>query len=296
GLHQEGQSVIERKVPLPRKWLKGLSSVQVYLAEAEPRFQFNRLQAQQLLRSLPRGNPKQDYYLYQRGPRAVFSPLKQKQAICIGGVHRLRLLEPLLPLMEQLEVFAQPEMQATAFVAKIGSLRFSLVLSREPWRGFSGEGAALDAMLTDLPDGWLERFDQYSYANQAFNPTLLAVEESISETQIRSLSAKLAAMGLLGFDLEANQYFYRRLPFKLERILGLNPRLKNAEKLLAEGKVQIVARSADKIEARVAGSGVQHTVIIEGDRARCTCTWFSRHQGERGPCKHILAVQKLIHG
>jgi uncharacterized Zn finger protein len=101
-------------------------------------------------------------------------------------------------------------------------------------------------------------------------------------------------MGLLGYDLDDNQFFYRRLPFKLSRILSLNPRLKAAEQLLAEDKVDILSTAGDRVEARVAGSGVDHTVIIEGDQQRCTCTWFSRHQGERGPCKHVLAVKKKL--
>ena len=118
--------------------------------------------------------------------------------------------------------------------------------------------------------------DKYSYANQQFNPTLFAIEEHIDLDKVDSLSARLAAMGLLGFDLDDNSFFYRRLPFKTERILSLNPR---------------------RIEARVAGSGgVRHTVILdrEGEKERCTCTWFSGNQGERGACKHILAVKKLV--
>ena len=76
--------------------------------------------------------------------------------------------------------------------------------------------------------------------------------------------------------------------------MSLNPRLKDAEKLLAEGKVNIVSRNDNKIEAQVQGTGVRHTVILSADKEQCTCTWFSKNQGERGVCKHILAVKKLI--
>ena len=40
-------------------------------------------------------------------------------------------------------------------------------------------------------------------------------------------------------------------------------------------------------------SGVMHRVRLTADGARCTCPWFAKHQGTRGPCKHILAVQIL---
>jgi uncharacterized Zn finger protein len=70
--------------------------------------------------------------------------------------------------------------------------------------------------------------------------------------------------------------------------------MKDAEKLLAEDKVEIISQNGERVEARVMGSGVTHSVLLEADKERCTCTWYSRHQGERGPCKHLLAVKKKI--
>ncbi len=31
-------------------------------------------------------------------------------------------------------------------------------------------------------------------------------------------------------------------------------------------------------------------------RNKCTCRWHSRYQGQRGPCKHILAVRMKVEG
>lgn len=295
-LQNNTDKVVERKVPLPVKWIKGLASVQIFLSQAEKSFSFNRMQALQLFQSLPTGKPKADYYLTMRGNRPIFSAVKTLNAICIGGIHRLKLLEPLLALSDELKVFPHPDMQSTTWQLYFGNLRFSLSLSRDAWRGFSGEGASLESLVEDVPDDWIDAFDKYSYANQAFNPALLALNEDIDLAKIDNLTGRLSSMGLLGFDLDENHFFYRRLPFKLGRILSLNPRLKNAEKLLAEDKVDIISTADNRIEARVAGSGVNHTVILEGEKERCTCTWFSRHQGERGLCKHMLAVKKKLNG
>jgi hypothetical protein len=147
-------------------------------------------------------------------------------------------------------------------------------------------------LLEDSPQSWVELVDKYSYANQAFNPTLFAVEEGLDMQKLSGTTSRLSAMGLLGYDVDENGFFYRQLPYKLNRILSLNPRLKDAEKLLEENKVAITQQTDTRIEARVAGSGVNHTVIIEGGAARCTCTWYARHEGERGFCKHVLAVKK----
>lgn len=293
-IQKENQKVVERKVPLPTKWIKGLTTVQLFLAEAEKLFTFNRIQALQLFQSLPNGKPKTDYYLVMRGNKPSFSPVKSTNGVCIGGVNRLKLLESLLPLADELKVFPHPNMQSTTWQLYFGDIRFSLSLSRDSWRGFSGEGAALESLIDDVPDAWIDAVDKYSYANQAFNPTLLSIEEGIDLQKIENIAGRLSAMGLLGYDLDENHFFYRRLPFKLSRILSLNPRLKDAEKLLAENKVEIVLRTDSKIEARVEGSGVKHIVMLEGEKERCTCTWYSKHQGERGLCKHILAVKKKL--
>ena len=136
--------------------------------------------------------------------------------------------------------------------------------------------------------------DRFSYANQAFNPTMLAVDEDLDISKISNLTGRLSAMGLLGYDVDDNEFFYRQLPYKLNRILSLNPRLKDAEKLIAEDKVEILLNKDDRIEAKVEDSGVKHSVILDGEKQRCTCTWFAKHQGERGLCKHVLAVKKKI--
>ena len=297
GLYHQGEKVVERKVPLPVKWIKGLTTVQIYQSVAERLYSFNRIQTLQLFQTLPKSSVKCDYYLVVRGQKPVFSPVKSLNAVCIGGLHRLRLLEPLLPFADELRVFVHPTMQSTTWQLYFGPVRFSLSLSRECWRGFSGEGAALDALIEDIPSRWIEAMDKYSYANQQFNPTLFAIKEHIDLDRVDSLAARLATMGLLGFDLDENSYFYRRLPFKTERIMNLNPRMVAAEKLLEERKVEILSHNEKRTEARVAGSdGVRHTVILdrENGKERCTCTWFSSNQGERGACKHILAVKKSI--
>lgn len=294
GLYKEEKKVIERKVPLPVKWIKGLGTVQVYLSESEKQHTFNKIQTQQLFRGMPKGVVKSDYYLIVRGNKPMFSPVKSVDAVCIGGLHRLRLLEPLLPYIDSMQVFPHPNMQSTTWQLYMGNIRFSFSLSRESWRGFSGEGAVLNSLTTEVSDEWIDALDKYAYANQSFNATTLVIEEHLSLRKTDHLTGRLAAMGLLGYDLDENEFFYRRLPFKLSRILGLNPRMKNAEKLIEDGKVEILNNTKERTEARVQGTGVHHTVILEEDKERCTCEWFSKYQGERGPCKHVLAVKKIV--
>ena len=294
GFHKDGENYIERKVPLPTKWIKGLTTVQHYFSESEPDLALNRVQALQLMKSIPGGKVKTDYYLVKRGSRFLFSPVKSRNAICIGGIHRLKLLSPLIPLLNRLEVYRHSEDQATTLVLQFDRISFTFSLSRNYWRGFSGEGAALEALLEDLPDDLVRAFDNYSYTNQVFNPVGMALEEDLDLSRINQLSAKLAAMGLLGYDLERNGFFHRRLPFKLSRILSLNPRLKGADKLIEEKKVEITKNSDGVVEAKVQSGGAWHYVVLNAEMEKCTCLWYSRNQGERGLCKHILATKKIV--
>jgi hypothetical protein len=133
----EKKKVVERKVPLPVKWIKGLGTVQLYLSESEKLHTFNKIQTQQLFRGMPKGVVKSDYYLIVRGNKPMFSPVKSADAVCIGGLHRLRLLEPLLPYIDYMQVFHILNMQSTTWQLYMGNIRFSFSLSRESWRGFS---------------------------------------------------------------------------------------------------------------------------------------------------------------
>ncbi len=294
-LHRGEDKIVERKVPLPSKWIKGLTTVQIFLSEAEECHVFNRIQTMQLFQSIPRTKTKTDYYLVVRAGQPMFTPVKSTGTVCVGGLHRLRILEPLLPYADKLKVFPHPHMQSTTWQLYFGNLRFSLSLSRDTNRGFSGEGAALDALINAVPESLIVAMDRYSYANQEFNPTMFAIEEQIDFNKLNNLTGQLAAMGLLGFDLDDNCFFYRRLPYKPERIARLNPRIKGMEKLIADKRVKIISNDGNRVEARVEGSGVNHTVILENGNARCTCAWYSKYQGERGNCKHVLAVKKLCY-
>ena len=55
--------VIERKVLLPVKWIKGLTAVQIYQSTAICVYRFNRLQLLQLFQAVLKGEIKADYYL-----------------------------------------------------------------------------------------------------------------------------------------------------------------------------------------------------------------------------------------
>lgn len=285
--------VIEKKVSLPPRWIKGLTSVQLYLADMQEKFRLNKIQILQLFQGLPKGNIKGDFYLTQRANRFTFSPINIPGSVRIGGLQRLRLLEGILPYSKDLIVYQAEGGESCAFVADFGNMRLTLAISPDNYRGFSGEGNVLENMVQEVPNEWIYGVNSLFKSNEMFDPMMLSIENNVDFGTMDTLTASLSSIGLLGYDLHNSQHYYRRLPFKADRILSLNPRLKNAKKLVSQESVQFIKNEADYIEARVEGSGVQHTVIIQGDQSRCTCNWHTNHQGKRGLCKHILAVKML---
>jgi hypothetical protein len=91
-----------------------------------------------------------------------------------------------------------------------------------------------------------------------------------------------------GFDLGEGRWFPRELPYGARTQAELQPRLQAAQELVAA--VRLTATEAG-FRAEVPGTGTVHHVVADADGVRCTCPWYAKHSGERGPCKHVLAAQ-----
>ena len=72
-----------------------------------------------------------------------------------------------------------------------------------------------------------------------------------------------------------------------ERIERDNPRLKDARQLLQD---RAVAPSANGWSIT---SG-NHRHWVKSDPYTCTCLWWAKYHGQRGPCKHVLAVTLYV--
>lgn len=114
------------------------------------------------------------------------------------------------------------------------NIQMLFLLSESVYRGFSSESKNMENLLVQLPEEWLLGVNNYFKTNEVFQPTLVSIEHDIQLGTMENLQASLSSMGLLGYDLLSNNYFYRKLPFKLSRLKSFNPRLRNAIKLFDE--------------------------------------------------------------
>ena len=96
----------------------------------------------------------------------------------------------------------------------------------------------------------------------------------------------LAAAGRVGFDLHEGAWFHRDLPLTSAPAPGDVPRLRDALALVDSGAV-----SLDDAGSAVVRGGDDRVVRVDpGGGYTCSCPWWAKHGGGRGPCKHVLAV------
>ena len=289
--HERG-SAAEDRVPLPLRWIKGFAEVQHHMAGMERRFGLERIAALRFFRSLPRSRDDRQMWVGGEGRFARIAASRSPGAVPLKGAHRLALLEPLCLFATGLDVYCNEALGSSAWILNLPGQRLAIVLNAEPWRGFSGDGALLSALAlgSDRHDALLRAHLNWQ---ASLDEASLAAGSGLTLEQTRSGLARLAAAGLLGFDLARDSWYHRVLPFDLGRLEALNPRLK-AARALVEASAVIVA--PDGASAEVSEADVVHRVAVDAGGYRCTCPWFARNANARGPCKHALAVELSLLG
>lgn len=300
-LTAEAGEVIEKKVKLPVRWLKGFTEVQAYQPALRLRYEVPAAEARQFVRGLPRGgHAKHPSWVTPMGQRFRLSQRESKEGVRVIGTDRLRLLDPLINSARQLRIWSDDQAGTSAWEVVFQSGRFVLMISPEVFRGFSGEGQMLQRLATG---GWEEALPRVR-AELAWQARLdvqaIMQRSGLSAAQVEGALAVLGARGLVGYDAAEGAYFHRELPFDIEAVEMLQPRLKDARALVAGGKLRIVERSGEGETLRaivmVPGTDVEHRVRLLPEGDKCTCPWFSKNQGQRGACKHILAARILVEG
>ncbi len=292
----EADTVIEKKVKLPIRWIKGFTEVQAYLPGLRPRFTISTHEAVRFLRSLPHSaNPNQAWWVTELGRGLRLSQRQTKGAVRITGMERIRILEPLLPHGRELRVWADDDSSVSAWEILFATGRFSILISPEVARGFSGEGQMLQRLADKTTPDALSPVRAALRWQARIDAADVGVRAALTPREVEAALAVLGSRGLVGFDLASGAYFHRELPFDMEKVEALHPRLLDARKLVEEKLIRVVSQSGSgddlQAEAYVQGSEVQHRVRLLPEGDRCTCPWYGKHQGDRGPCKHILAVR-----
>ncbi|BAJ32172.1 MULTISPECIES: SWIM zinc finger family protein [Kitasatospora] len=291
-------TTVERRVPLPPRWLKGFAETQLLTARFDPRARLTAAEAVRFLRALPVTGRGTVRWVVPAGPALRAASRPGPGAVCLPGPERLAALRPLLRHATALRVYAPPgtpaEPTASAWELAFPGGRLTLTLSPDSSRGFSGEGGLLDLLAQDAPAADADALAGLLAWDPRIDPADLAADSGLTPERVRAALAHLAGAGQLGYDLAEAAHFHRRLPYDADRTEHRNPRLRTARALLAADAVGPVAGD---IRVVAVGDHAHHVRVgTDGTALGCTCRWWARHRGGRGPCSHVLAVRMLAGG
>ena len=290
--------VVEKKVRMPMRWIKSFSEVQAYQSMLTLEYELPAAETRRFIRSLPRGGaPKQPSFVTQVGKTIRLSQRERPGAVRVSGLDRLRVLEPLLSSATDMRIWADAESGVSAWEMNTPGGRLFLLVSPDLYRGFSGEGQILSKLAAGCSGEAVEKVRKSLAWQAEIDAGAIARSTKLDEGAVEAALAVLGSRGLAGFDVTTGRYFHRELPFELEKVEQMQPRLKGARKLLERGGLEVADRPGEEaVDLRVPGTGVMHYVRLRPDGDKCTCPWFSKHQGQRGPCKHILASRMFVEG
>ncbi|GAT69217.1 zinc finger SWIM domain protein [Planomonospora sphaerica] len=274
-------AVVEKKVPLPERWLRGFAEVQVIASGMDQRGELTGMAAVRFLRGLPR---KGTVWVAQAGRDLKVSDRQVPGSVRLAGPNRLGTLLPLLRFAKSLRVYGPADDASSAWELELPGMRYTLTLSPERWRGFSGEGAVLDDLATDEAEDDADVVGMLLNFEPEVEIGLLADRAGIPADRVRAALTRLGVAGRVGYDLSEAAHFHRELPYDKDNVILLNPRLAKARKLVDAGAVHLEGEQAT---VRTPG-GARRVSLTDGS---CTCEWWWDHRGSRGPCKHVLAAR-----
>ena len=286
--------MVERKVPLPGRWLRGFAEVQVLTAAFEPRAEIPAAEAAAFLRRLPGGADRSVLWAVPAGRTLRLTSRPAPGAVCLAGAGRLAALRGLLRHARTLRVYGPPVRAGSPAVPSTweldtGTLRLSLTLS--PSRTGGSPARARPCSHSPLTR-WLTTRN-WSAALLSWDPTIdvaaLADAAGLPDDRVRAALAQLGTAGRVGYDVAEGGYFHRVMPYDAGRAERDNPRLVGARVLVERGAVH---REGEHATVR-SGDEVYRVRRLPDGAYTCSCRWWGRHRGQRGPCKHALAVSMV---
>ncbi|MFB4263218.1 SWIM zinc finger family protein [Nonomuraea sp. GTA35] len=288
---------VEKRVPLPQRWLRGFAEAQVLGAGFRLRAEVAAVEATSFLRSLPRPTQSSGARTTRwvvpagRGLRPASRPVPD--AVCLPGPERLATLQQVLRHATGLRVYApdraEDEPTAVAWEVALPGMRLTLMLSQNAARGFSGEGGVLNDLATGAAAKDAEAVSELLAWEPRIDVAELSRQAGLPPERVRAALTVLGASGQIGYDLAEEAYFHRHLPYAAGAAEARNPRLRGARALVDEGAVRIDGGLA------WVGEGEHAHLVRAGDAGRlsCTCLWWAKYRGGRGPCKHVLAARMV---
>ncbi|MHC9538492.1 MAG: SWIM zinc finger family protein [Vulcanimicrobiota bacterium] len=246
---------------------------------------------------------------------------EETRTIRTWGRRRLRLIEPLLPFADSVEIYLKGRALPSFYAVRMSHITFVIGLS-----GWSGsrwtEGRNLElAFLTrQMDSSLLSKALEALKKSVVLTPKALREMLGVDEKTATALFSGLCRKGLAIYDIEERAFRHRELfeePVDEELLFPPEERRENALSFIEKGEVHLESvstRETRKIKGLPSPDGLQRREIIyrdwqmsgkvgktenieivvtEGGRiifGTCQCPFFKENLLNRGPCEHMLAL------
>jgi hypothetical protein len=330
----------EQKVDLPEEWVRGFLQLQGAMALPGTRVSCRPVDLLAALRYLrytkARMSPRALRYEFDpdRPVRLVLEPWEQSftlrhtshnyaepRVIRTWGRRRLRLLEPLLPFAERVDVYLKGRALPSFYAVKLPGMTFVLGLT-----GWSGqrwtETASFDLLLAggDEEPARLTRAHELLTERYALGVDEVAGVLGEPRDVAARLLVRLCKQGRAVFDVESHRFRHRELfeaPIDETRLYPPDTRRERIQAMIQAGRVHVatavpretvktrklktpdgpVTRQITYRDWQVTGSAGEQTgiEIIVNDEGRllfgtCCCPFFKENLLNKGPCEHLAAL------
>ena len=283
---------IQRPVKMPDRWVRALGNCAMLHQNMEYKFHIEGMQAKSFIAMLPAATGKErSGWLTPTKTGVMLKPKEEKNSVYISGLHRLSALKRIMSNVNAVYFYAPNDGEPGQMMIEVcmTGANITLSLTAKSYEGYSGEGALLDSLSTPKILECADKIDNILNFESRLDIDKISKTIGIVKNDMNDAMELLAVSGKLGFDVRDRAFFHRELPDDPDRVLKDNPRLEGAKKLVEDTEYIY-----DNIW-HVKSGDTTYRVIFPTDEnlenAKCTCTWYLKHQNSRGPCKHILAVK-----
>lgn len=330
----------EQKVDLPDAWVRGFLQLQGAMAMPGTRVSCRPVDLLAALRFLrftkAKVSPRALRYEFEpdRPVRIVLEPWEQffalkgaehnyteLRTIRTWGRRRLKLIEPLLPFAESVNIYLKGRALPSFYAVRLPGMTFVLGLT-----GWSGQKWTETASFDLMTIGGKEDPSQLAPCRDLLASRFTAGVEDVAaalgvnkETASRLL-VRLCKQGRALYDVEARRFRHRELfeqPVDEAKLYPPDIRRERVESLLQEGRVSVasvlpretvktrklktpdgpVTRQIIYRDWQVTGTAGDQTsvTLVVNDEGRllfgtCACEFFKENLLNKGPCEHLAAL------
>ena len=330
----------EQKVELPVPWVRGFLQLQGAMAMPGTYLTVRPVDLLAALRYLrytkAKVSPRALRYEFIPGEdsRLVLEPWEhvvrlkgsshnytEPRIIRTWGRRRLRLIEPLLPFADSVDIYLKGRALPSFYAVKMKGITFLLGLSGWSGQQWTDSGSFdLLSLCGDEEEDQLQRALEILREKVVVSTSMLGEQMHIDKECSSRLLTRLCRQGMAVFDVVQRAFRHRELfekPVDEHQVYPPNLQLERALKMVADGAVTVTdispheTRKVRKLktpdgdiereiiyrEWQITGDSDsrEHMEIVLNDTGRiifgtCSCPFFKENLLNRGPCEHMIAL------